>query len=208
MEKEKFLDQAGLEYLWSKISIKDYPNNETLIAVLNAIDETKADKFTVGEGLQMDEGVLGVKESKYELVNTIEYVEEGQSVVVDTTDDGREWYFSEVFLEIKLNGNNLSELRNLNTWGYPGFKEQICTYGVTTGSSGQKAQMRLYAESGVWNAECSSMSANEIRPATHFWRGFNLNKTTERLPAISGISASNWPVGTVLRIWGVWGKDA
>ena len=41
---KKFLDQSGIQYLWSKINMQDYPNNETLIAVLNAIDETKADK--------------------------------------------------------------------------------------------------------------------------------------------------------------------
>jgi hypothetical protein len=35
---QKFLDYEGLRYLWSKISMEDYPNNETLIAVLNAID--------------------------------------------------------------------------------------------------------------------------------------------------------------------------
>ena len=43
MEK-KYLDAEGLQYLWSKLSLEDYPNNETLIAVLNAIDETKLDK--------------------------------------------------------------------------------------------------------------------------------------------------------------------
>ena len=45
MSNRKFLDQAGVQYLWSQLSLKDYPNNETLIAVLNAIDETKVDKF-------------------------------------------------------------------------------------------------------------------------------------------------------------------
>ena len=44
MENKKFLDEQGVQFLWSKISMEDYPNNETLIAVLNAIDETKADK--------------------------------------------------------------------------------------------------------------------------------------------------------------------
>lgn len=44
MDNKKYLDQEGIKYLWSKISMEDYPNNETLIAVLNAIDETKADK--------------------------------------------------------------------------------------------------------------------------------------------------------------------
>ena len=40
----KFLDEKGVQHLWSKISMEDYPNNETLIAVLNAIDKTKANK--------------------------------------------------------------------------------------------------------------------------------------------------------------------
>jgi hypothetical protein len=43
-DEKKFLDQSGVEFLWSKISMDDYPNNDMLIAVLNAIDETKADK--------------------------------------------------------------------------------------------------------------------------------------------------------------------
>ena len=43
----KYLDSNGLTHLWSKISMEDYPNNETLIAVLNAIDGTKADKDDV-----------------------------------------------------------------------------------------------------------------------------------------------------------------
>lgn len=42
----KFLDAAGLQYLWSKISMEDYPNNETLVAILNAIDQTKQDIVT------------------------------------------------------------------------------------------------------------------------------------------------------------------
>ena len=46
-ETKKFLDQEGVQYLWSKVAMEDYPNNDTLIAVLNAIDETKADKDTI-----------------------------------------------------------------------------------------------------------------------------------------------------------------
>lgn len=44
---KSFLDEAGVAFLWSKISLQDYPNNETLIAVLNAIDTTKADKSDI-----------------------------------------------------------------------------------------------------------------------------------------------------------------
>ena len=42
-----YLDAEGIKYLWSKVSMEDYPNNETLIAVLNAIDQTKADKTEI-----------------------------------------------------------------------------------------------------------------------------------------------------------------
>lgn len=46
---KKFLDQDGVAYLWSKISMEDYPNNSTLMAVIDAIDETKANKDYIDE---------------------------------------------------------------------------------------------------------------------------------------------------------------
>lgn len=42
--EKKYLDQEGVKYLWKQLSLEDYPNNETLIAVINAIDATKVDK--------------------------------------------------------------------------------------------------------------------------------------------------------------------
>lgn len=44
---KKFLDISGLQYLWKKISMEDYPNNEVLVTVVNALDETKADRDEV-----------------------------------------------------------------------------------------------------------------------------------------------------------------
>ena len=43
-DKLSFLDKNGVRYLWSQLSLEDYPNNEVLVAVINAIDEAKADK--------------------------------------------------------------------------------------------------------------------------------------------------------------------
>jgi hypothetical protein len=40
----KYLDYEGVKYLWSKINMQDYLNSETLINVISAIDETKANK--------------------------------------------------------------------------------------------------------------------------------------------------------------------
>ena len=48
---KKFLDYEGVKFLWSKISMQDYPNNETLMAVINAIDETKADKEDLAQAV-------------------------------------------------------------------------------------------------------------------------------------------------------------
>lgn len=54
-EKEKkFLDYDGLVYLWKKISLQDYPNNETLIAVIESIDETKMNKTDIS-AISIDE---------------------------------------------------------------------------------------------------------------------------------------------------------
>lgn len=39
-----FLDSDGVKYLWSQLSLQDYPNNETLVSVINAIDEIKVNK--------------------------------------------------------------------------------------------------------------------------------------------------------------------
>ena len=49
-QTKKFLDYEGVKYLWSKINMQDYPNNQTLINVINAIDETKADKSELFSG--------------------------------------------------------------------------------------------------------------------------------------------------------------
>ena len=48
-EQKKFLDANGVRILWDKISMQDYPNNATLMAVINAIDATKADREEVPE---------------------------------------------------------------------------------------------------------------------------------------------------------------
>ena len=46
-EVKKYLDAEGLQHLWSKINMQDYPNNDVLIKVIDAIDESKADKDSV-----------------------------------------------------------------------------------------------------------------------------------------------------------------
>lgn len=59
----KFLDANGISYLWNQLSLQDYPNNETLVAIINAIDENKADAnyetwtFTLSDGTTLTKKV-------------------------------------------------------------------------------------------------------------------------------------------------------
>jgi hypothetical protein len=46
-DTKKFLDADGVKVLYDLLSLQDYPNNDILMAVINAIDETKADKDSV-----------------------------------------------------------------------------------------------------------------------------------------------------------------
>ena len=47
-EIKKYLDADGVKILYDLLSLQDYPNNEVLSVVINAIDTTKLDKNKVG----------------------------------------------------------------------------------------------------------------------------------------------------------------
>lgn len=67
MEDRKYLDAEGVKHLWSKLSLEDYPNNQTLIAVINAIDESKADRNEVPlKTSQLENDSLFVNEEQVE----------------------------------------------------------------------------------------------------------------------------------------------
>lgn len=66
----KILDLEGVSYLWSKISMEDYPNNETLMAILTAIDETKADKTDLDIYLKKEDYIAG-ETGDSNIINTL-----------------------------------------------------------------------------------------------------------------------------------------
>lgn len=43
----KVLDADGVKVLFDLLSLQDYPNNDVLMAVINAIDTTKLDKNNI-----------------------------------------------------------------------------------------------------------------------------------------------------------------
>ena len=94
---QKFIDRDGLKALWNQISLKDYPNNETLMAVIDAIDETKANKAEIiqADWNQTDENKLDFIKNKPfgEEYSNIYYLEE-QTVNIEEQDDFyRDWIY-------------------------------------------------------------------------------------------------------------------
>lgn len=70
--EKKFLDFEGVKHLWSKVNMQDYPNNETLIGVIEAIDETKADKEALAEvDARVDELFQNVSDGKELIASAI-----------------------------------------------------------------------------------------------------------------------------------------
>lgn len=53
-EPIKVLDAAGVKILFDLLSLQDYPNNDVLMAVINAIDTTKLDKNRIFIGTRAE----------------------------------------------------------------------------------------------------------------------------------------------------------
>lgn len=93
MDIKKYLDQEGLTYLWKKLSLQDYPNNDTLVAVINAIDENKADKTTT-EALQEAINVLngtGEGSVKYTVADAVATIVAQAPEDFDTLKEIADW---------------------------------------------------------------------------------------------------------------------
>lgn len=54
MADNKFLDASGVKILYDLLCLQDYPNNEVLMAVINAIDNTKFNKNNIFIGTRYE----------------------------------------------------------------------------------------------------------------------------------------------------------
>ena len=76
IEPKKFLDAEGVKVLFDLLSLQDYPNNDVLMAVINAIDATKFDKNKIFVGTS----------NEYQIANTKGEIQEGAIVVLTDVD--------------------------------------------------------------------------------------------------------------------------
>ncbi len=78
---KKYLDYEGVKHLWSKINMQDYPNNETLIAVINAIDESKADNDTLNTEIKRAQAAEVALDARLDILEDVSFVEISASEV-------------------------------------------------------------------------------------------------------------------------------
>lgn len=85
------LTYEGVQALWKQIDLKDYPNNETLMAVIDAIDKTKANKDEIiqADWNQTDENKLDyIKNKPFGAEIGKIYLIEEQTVTLDSNGRG------------------------------------------------------------------------------------------------------------------------
>lgn len=127
---QKFIDKDGLKVLWNQISLKDYPNNETLMAVIDAIDETKADKDEIiqADWNQTDENKLDFIKNKPfgEEYSNIYYLEE-QTVNIEEHSD-----LHQAWIDIPL--NDLVYRDNKYTVVFDGIEYEATLYDEEGGA--------------------------------------------------------------------------
>ena len=75
-EQIKVLDAAGVKVLFDLLNLQDYPNNDVLMAVINAIDTTKLDKNKIFVGTS----------AEYNIAYTRGDVQDGAIVVLTDVD--------------------------------------------------------------------------------------------------------------------------
>ena len=97
-DMKKFLDAEGVKHLWSKVNMQDYPNNETLMSVINAIDETKADRSELvqSDWNQSDETALDYVKNRTHYDETLETVLIDKDITVTEPyyDEQNDFYYS------------------------------------------------------------------------------------------------------------------
>lgn len=101
-KQKKFLDYEGVKHLWSKINMQDYPNNDMLMTIISAIDETKADKEDIKSAIRYEEQTL-TDEQKAQARKNIGA-------------DGYDWHYYKVFGRSDRYISNIENNPGITDW--------------------------------------------------------------------------------------------
>lgn len=161
----------------------------------------------VGEGLQMDDDVLGVvPEGEYELLNEITVDEDTNAVTIDKTANGEPYNLKAVIVTITKPAN--TEKYILQSYTYHTGNESIRIVLDFTSAAAMGARMEVYPHHGYYKAD-------GYMPSTAYSNSSNaLSMANSNVCAIStkqniygvyflAYSTGIIAAGTVIKIWGV-----
>ena len=170
---------------------------------VDKLSEEKADKFTVGEGLQMDGDVLSVvQDGKYEL---IEIFTADEDMVLKRTEhpDGTPYMLSALALVLKKPADLvISSSINHNAVTNTGRTINYYTAGESK-TSELYQYMEAYLEHGLWRKRRRYMwdSRNNMLYTQENSAEFMVAEQGEYIKEITSTKAL--PAGLVVEIWGV-----
>lgn len=147
-DTKKFLDQEGVKHLWSKVNMQDYPNNDVLMAVINAIDTTKMDKNMFFVGTQEEYeiaktnneialgAIIAILESSIQNTETITYYSSLSDALSETNGDTNLTDASTIAVKESEDSKTISLLSNIETTEATNIEEDISLelndYTITT----------------------------------------------------------------------------
>ena len=173
----KFIDINGVKTLWQQISLGDYPNNETLIAVISAIDETKADKVQLDDYLTKKDYIAGESGGSIDLSSFLTKIEAQE---LFASKNVLEMAYPVGAIYLSVNNVNPNVLFGFGSW------EQIKdTFLLATGD--------IYSAGSTGGEAEHLLTTEEIPSHTHIFNRHQLWRT-ETVPASGesdGYGASN-----------------
>ena len=110
---KKYLDASGVQHLWKQLSLKDYPNNEMLIAVINAIDEEKADKTELNDYLLIKDYIAGETGGE---INLDSFLTKSEAASMYAPKNILEVVYPVGAIYLSVNNTNPSTLFGFGTW--------------------------------------------------------------------------------------------
>lgn len=162
----------------------------------------------VGSGLQMNGEALGVKNTKYILLNTIITAEEVEEVLINIDSNGNPFILTECYIEVEYNGETNGSLTSL-----AGNGSNIASYNHFDYTNYNKfSALKAYQNGGYWDMMAYKPNfqygAREILGAAEdtFFKN-----SIEAIPNINvicvyankGGNTTVIPIGTVVKLWGV-----
>lgn len=180
-DTKKFLDSEGLKVLWQKISLGDYPNNDTLVTVINAIDENKQDKITGTEKQVAGFNINGklIAKDLDETLSQVGVPADAKAVgdVIAELSDRLSSDYNESIIGLSIDGQTITYIKGDGSQHTIITQDTDTTYSI--GTDEITGLTKLYATTG--SAEDGTMTQKAIKTELDKKVGVSIDNSQDML---------------------------